>query len=368
MNRTLHILRICGATLALGNSLMCSTDSTSRLINQADSIVVAVVQSGRQVGTSVAFRLSIVRTIKGALRSGTTADISWTSPLRANKDLTGDYGLWFLRQAGTRRWTLLPAAPKMPYDAAYFPMPQTSEPTSIRTSFPPATVEDEAAVEFAAGLRASQGRFQFQHLAEGLLGINNSTIAPALYREMRASSDPEQRFVGLTGLLGKSDLSALAEIADNANLVPHLASRGLVLSAISARRDNDPAAVKCLTRIATFGDDGLASSAASALQYIHTRETLPALAQLLDSRDPNTREAAMRGLSRFVDNLPIATPERVLNGNALISQGPTPYRTSDTDRYSLSRRLLDPMNEAEYLQFWKSWWATMQGKVMATTP
>ena len=100
-----------------------------------------------------------------------------------------------------------------------------------------------------------------------------------------------------------------------------------------------------------------------ALDFIHTRDTLPFLAQALDGTDPNTRELAMQGLSRFVDNLPIQTQYNVTNGKALVAQGATPYRTADTDKYSLSRGSLGSANEAEYLQFWKSWWTAMKDEL-----
>jgi len=99
--------------------------------------------------------------------------------------------------------------------------------------------------------------------------------------------------------------------------------------------------------------------------YIHTRETLPFLAKLLDSSDATTREFAMRGLSRFVGNLPVATQQNIFSGKASLQQGPAPYRTPDTDRYSLATRSLAqaPEGEAAFLQFWKSWWALMKDKL-----
>ncbi len=71
-------------------------------------------------------------------------------------------------------------------------------------------------------------------------------------------------------------------------------------------------------------------------------------------------------LSCFVDNLPSITHYNVINGKSVQPQGPAPYRTAETDRYSLStRRLADAREpEAAFLQFWKSWWATMKDKIM----
>ena len=89
---------------------------------------------------------------------------------------------------------------------------------------------------------------------------------------------------------------------------------------------------------------------------IHTPASLPLLAELMDSSDPWVQDCGMRGLSRFVDGLPVTIPDNVPNFSNLVSQGPTAYRTSATDQYSLSRRGVPAGSEAEYLQFWKGWW------------
>lgn len=162
-----------------------------------------------------------------------------------------------------------------------------------------------------------------------------------------------------------ADISALAEIANDMHLIPGLEMLGFVLSAIEASRDADPNVIRYLGIIAWSPDVNLQRSVARALEFIHTRDTLSILGRLLDSTDPRTRESAMGGLSRFVYNLPIATVYNTLNGKALIPQGPQPYRTAETDRYSLSTRRLELAREAEYLQFWRSWWAAMKDKVMA---
>jgi hypothetical protein len=65
-----------------------------------------------------------------------------------------------------------------------------------------------------------------------------------------------------------------------------------------------------------------------------------------------------------VENLPIQRNEDVLNGKNLIVQGPTTYRTPETDKYSLSKRNLAGADDAEYIQFWKSWWASTKNQVM----
>jgi hypothetical protein len=44
-------------------------------------------------------------------------------------------------------------------------------------------------------------------------------------------------------------------------------------------------------------------------------------------------------------------------------QGPAPYRTPDTDRYWVGGGTPEKGKEAEYIQFWKGWWAKMRGEL-----
>lgn len=171
-------------------------------------------------------------------------------------------------------------------------------------------------------------------------------------------------FVGLIGAWNEGgDLSALGEIANSIDLVSKLHTRSIIGASLCGARDPRKDAVQYLGKIASATDMDMARCAVMALDFIHTQEALPFLAQALNSADPSSRGFAMQGLSRFVDNLPIQTAYNVTNGGALVAQSPTPYRTPETDKYSLSRGSLDSAKETEYLQFWKSWWTTIQGKV-----
>lgn len=351
-------------------SLDAERRAIDRLADKADAVVVGEVRSGQQTGTSVAFVLSVARTLKGDLRPGGAVSVSWVSPLKANKDLKGKYGLWFLRKASGTDWALQRVREGwVPLEFAYFPLPKGSTGASFITASRPVTVHDLLAVELTAGLQFCTDRSQCHDLAVALFDIGESTVTPELYRALRASGDTELRFLGLAGLLrsnyGSADISALAEIASNVDLIPGLEMRGFVLSAIEARRDSDPDVIRYLGIIASSPDVSVQRSVAWALKFIHTRDTLPILGRLLDSTDSGTRESAMTGFSRYVDNLPVATVYNTLNGKWLIPQGPAPYGTPETDTYSLSTRRLDQTREAEFLQFWRSWWATMRDRVMA---
>lgn len=354
-------------TATLLPTLRADKGETDRLADQADAVVVGELLSGQQSGRSLAFVLSVTRTIKGDLTPGATVNVSGSTRLSLTRSLRGHYGIWFLKKTGSQ-WRLLPVMPGAAALEAscYFPVSKASSPASVSTPSPPVTTSDRIAVELAAAIQSYTDPRQLFNLAYGLLGVRQSALVRDLYRALRAHPDPEIRFIGLTQSFGPDDdLLALAEMANNLDLIPKLHTSGMLVPSICGRRNADPRAIQHLGRIASSSNPNVQKCAAQALAYIHTRETLPILAQLLVSADAVTREYAMRGFSRFVDNLPIPTPHNILDGKDLIPQGPTPYRTPETDKYSLSTRSLGRADQTEYLLFWKSWWASVKDKLMA---
>lgn len=341
---------------------------TDLLADQSDAIVVARVQSGQQTGPAASMVLSISRLVKGDLSPGAVISVSATvasARTSATRTLTQMYGLWFLTRRNGQ-WISLPVIQggASLETAGYIPLLATTSPAAVSSLSPPVSSYDQIALELAAALQAYTDPSQIYPLALHLSGISASTTLPSLYSALRLSPDPETKFVGLAGLLGTGDqVSALAEIAANVDAAPRLHTRSLIAIQISGTRNPDPSVIQSLNKIASSTDPSMQRAAAMGLENIHSQAALPSLAQLLDSNDPVAREAAMSGLSRFVDSLPIQTTQNTLNGRGLLAQGPTPYRTPETDKYSLSRRPLSSANEAEYLQFWKSWWAAVKSKL-----
>ena len=338
---------------------------TDLLADQADAVVVGQVQSGQQNGHAVNVALSVVRALKGALTAGTVVSVAGTAGASVSRTLGGQYGLWFLKSASAG-WTFLPVSQGTATLEAsgYLPLLTTASPASLSVTATPSTVSDQIALELGAAVQGYHDPNTLFNLAWALSGIEGSTVSPVLFQTLRSSSDPEVRFIGLTGAWNlNGDLSALGDISNGAATVSKIHTSSLVRNSICGTRDPRASAIQYLGNIASLGDASLVRCAMMALDFIHTRDTLPFLAQALDGTDPNTRELAMQGLSRFVDNLPIQTQYNVTNGKALVAQGATPYRTADTDKYSLSRGSLGSANEAEYLQFWKSWWTAMKDEL-----
>jgi hypothetical protein len=356
--------------LVLTTIVLCparaETRDIDRLAQRADAIVIGQLEAGWQSGYSVWFDLSVVRSLKGSLAPGAAASVTWNSGLRAERQFKGNYGMWFLSQVSAGKWGLLGVLEgQYPFEGAYLPMSKNSNAASVTTGSPTASISDTIAVELVASMQVYTDYRQLIGLATGFYGIGDSAVLHSLYESLRANSDAELRFIGLTGLVREGDVSALAEVAANLDIVSKLHVHQIV-GTICNWRNPASVAIGYLAAIASSPDADLQRCAAEDLDFIHTADTLPLLAKLLDSTDPKTREYAIQGLSRFVDNLPIQTPQNVPNGAFLVAQGPTPYRTSDTDKYSLSRGWLEGGDEVPYLQFWKSWWSTMQGTLISS--
>lgn len=352
---------------AVALSVICTTmpGIAATLADQAAAVVVGEVASGRQIGNSAVFTITVARTLKGDVSPGAVLTVNAALQRPGDRDLAGTYGMWFLRQNGSQ-WLLLPAQNGL-FDTAYYPLSKTASPATITTNARPSTLNDQITAELAAALPTySTNALQFHVLAGNLLSAPDNPVTQEIFQSFRSNPDPEIKFIGLArSVRNKNDTSALAEIANNIDAAQRLKATFFVVPGLAGRLDMDPVAIGYLGKVASSSNPGLQRAAANALMYIHTRDTLPFLAKLLESNDATTREFAMRGLSRFVGNLPVTTQENTLSGRASLQQGPAPYRTPDTDRYSLATRSLDqtPDGEAAFLQFWKSWWALMKDKL-----
>jgi hypothetical protein len=336
---------------------------TDRIADGLDAVVIGEIISGQTTGNSANFVLAVGRTIKGSLLPNDHANVSWTSSVRQGGDFKGAYGMWFLRQAGPGQWNVM-----QPLNGfQYLPVSKTSSPSAIvlpsGVTAQPATVGDQMAAEMFAALQAHPDRPYIGALAQMFLASDGTPFVKAMYGVLRASPDPELKFTGLTGLLRQNDLTALAEIANNLNLIPSLAIGHLVLFAVGARQDSTPEAIQIFGKFAASQDTDLQFTGASALRVVHTRDTLPFLIPLLDSPRPETRHLAMVGLCSFVNNLPIPTQYNVPNGTASRPQGPTPYKTAETDRYCAGGIPPEKASAPEYVQFWKSWWTKTGNKL-----
>ena len=240
----------------------------------------------------------------------------------------------------------------------------------IPEGFPPATVAtvngviasplDLVLAELTDAMeRLDPWGLEFNWLVDNFHHMPPSPSLTAAYRRMSQSSKIQVKYFGLSGLF-QGDAASLERVPlDDATLsqLPPTV-RQATIGGIAGVRDPAPATISVLGRIATTQSlpVGIRNYAAEALAKIHTKDTLPYLAALLDSQDARLRNWAFAGFTRFVDNLPIEKPEMMTTMAWMKPQGPQPYRTADTDRHIASFGASTERN-AEYVSFWKAWWS-----------
>lgn len=351
------------AMLLLAVMLTCA-QASKRLPDKADAIVVGEVQSGHMNGTEVTFYLTVTRTIKGEIAKGAALSVSWDSRrYRGGGDVGVHFGLWYLQSSGQDRWTVLPPTEgPTSFSRIYIPLSKSDGPENRGSASKPSNVSQGIAEELSYAVEHSRDPDHLRRAAHGLFDISDEGIRMHTFQNLRMSGDLEVKFVGLTGLVMSKDIPALEQIAQNATVIPKLTTSDLVRGAIAQVRDGSSAAVQALGKISISNEAVVQRAAAESLCAIHTREALPFLGNMLESPDMQARELAMRGLSMFVENLPIVTLESIPSQRWRIRQGPARYRTPDTDRYAVAERPrgMDPAQEKEFLTFWKSWWNTMK--------
>ena len=163
----------------------------SSLTAQADAIVVGQIRSGQQYGNAVSFALTVVRSLKGTLAPGATATVSGSSQMRSHRDLTGLFGMWFLKSQAGGQWTVVQVSRMGPLEQTYFQLSSTASPSTVLAVPAPASLDDQIAIELAAGLRTHTDALQVHHLAGALIAAKDSAVTRSIFQSFRTSSDPE---------------------------------------------------------------------------------------------------------------------------------------------------------------------------------
>jgi len=338
------------------------------LPQQADAVVVGKIAQDQQNGATVGLMLLVDRVLKGSFAAGQTLNIMWggAPPSRAPGQPWGDYGIWFLQSVGSRNYQIVPVpASRRGLQDSCYRLPEGVPPPSTTTAG--ATAPSPGDLVLAELTNAAETfdahTSEFFLTAGAFFRMPPSPSLMGAYRQMSQSSNIQVKVLGLIGLLQQGDATALDQLPKDVQTLSSLALRGQVTGAISMVRDPSPVTVAALGSLATQSPGlGIQYSAAEALSKIHTKESLPYFALLLDSQDMKLRNWAFEGFSRFVMNLPVETPEMVTTMAWTKPQGPQPYRTTETDRHTGGFGTPEA-KQAEYVSFWKAWWSQMQDKI-----
>jgi hypothetical protein len=335
------------------------------LTQQADAIVVGKIAAG-QPGN---LQLLVDRNIKGSAAAGQILNVLSNAKLRrAAGQPWGDYGVWFLQSQQGGNWRIIPVLANRDFESGCYRLPEGVSPpklTMANGGMPSVLDLTLAELTNAAEIFDPYG-WEFDLLAENFRRMPVSPSLTAAYQRMSQSSKLVVRAMGISGLF-KGDAASLERIPlDSATLsqLP-VTVRGPMVNKIGSVRDPAPDTIAVLGRTATAESlvVGIRGKAAESLAMIHTKDTLPFLAILLDSPDAKLRNWAFVGFSEFVDNLPIERAEMIPTMAWMRPQGPQPYRTAETDQHVASTAVPNERHSEYASSFWKAWWSRMQSQI-----
>jgi len=96
---------------------------------------------------------------------------------------------------------------------------------------------------------------------------------------------------------------------------------------------------------------------------MHTQNTLPILAKLLDADTVDLRYEGVLGLASFANGLPMLTRTNVTGIEFAQPTSNSPFTTEDTLRHTPTEPAFR-QDEMKYVGFWKAWWAAHQSQLL----
>jgi hypothetical protein len=347
--RTIMMCRIVLAALlvpAFGFSA-----SIESLVGQADAVIIGVGSQPTKTGHIVTLRLLAERVLKGSVEPGTvlyldwdsgTDDVLWKTPPTL-------HGIWFLRSI-PGGWEIISAKPNQNKAVSnlLYPTSAAALPSALTYSENDA-IADKLILEI--GGVPENGPSAILQATSG----TNSPSVMRLFRYLAQSKSVDEKATGLAGLLERGDAAAVQQLENESKSLSASRAFGYVTSALGiAFRTTAPKSINALGRIATGQGQirELRLAASQALSAIHTRETLPYLALLLDDPNPMLVSCGVVGLSFFANGVGIQTVVGMPGLDHLNKRQPSGYRTSETERYLG----IDLARQPEYVDFWRRWW------------
>jgi len=340
-------------------------DSPEKLTAKSDAVVVGTVVSGTVSRDGAFFYLRVDRVLKGAVCKGQILATSRRHRDRVfgSSSIAGAHGLFFLAKEEAS-WRLVPVlSGHTPFPGTYYPLSKMSaKQASSETWIRGDSVIEKIVSELSASIDQCE-RGKFDHLVgEGLMRIEDKSLQRRVKNKLSPSNCAESNALAAALAVNTGEPGAWTQLAGHIHDIKNTQFIGIVLSLAHSCRGASPDDVRALGRLATSDIQGLNSSATRALEAIHTREAVPFLAELLSSPDAQIRLKAIRGLSMFVDSLPVMTADAAQSLAYLQPPGKGLYRTTETDRFSASRRLPAAEKAPSYVEFWKKWWESVKGE------
>jgi hypothetical protein len=351
--------------------------------NQADAIVLAKLQSMAADGNGgIDVRLQPTVTIKGGLPTLTiSAQLPPSALMAQNRSRpiqgpVGASGLWFLKEVSSGSYTVIPLLQGIyTENDSFLPVPEwwtPPEPSSLNSKL------YSALMAWYNSLSTASIKEDFAFLAN-FEPHNAPSEALAAAQQLMQSAAPERRAIGLAAAIQLGSDDALLRLAGEigtvrlspkfiriaAALQDSYQPRGTtstqaLLQLVSLHSDApglDLGIVRALGRFGqtSYTPPGGAGPAVQAGLGTPTKQTLPLIVAMLDSSDPKAQFAAASLIAQFAI---LANPDgEIIQGVSSTH----PFQSGDTLRYQPKAN--SDISVAEYVSFWKSWWAQNRAKL-----
>jgi hypothetical protein len=336
--------------------------SVIRLTADSDAIVAGSVEA-TAVNRTISAIIHPDRVFKGSIRLGSTVPVTWTLPEnpfgygKGGASHSRGHGIFFLRQTASGSWSILSATNgDVSWEDTYIPAPH-NVPQALRdvtsASLPrKASVLDHVLLEMVI---ATEAGAPVPYDLVGIFRESRSPVLAAAFRRFLSKQNPWLVSTGLRGSILSGDPASILSIRKRYAKLSSSEGWLPLLDEIKIYYLNTaPQAIQILGEIAiddTVGTD-LRIAVAAALARMHTRQSLPYLAQLLGDQNSTLRTMAVGGLSSFANNVPIGEHEP--------APGLWSYRTEATIAHSVFDEAAVNRQKAYYIGFWKDWWKQNQ--------
>jgi hypothetical protein len=357
------------ATVCLVNAEISSTIPLHMLVEQADFIAVGTVRNADLTDDGLQIQFAAERVMKGRAEIISSL-VSASMPTKRGEALppaTDDTGLIDAKRIkGSLALVFLKTLPNGQNEALRLvsegPLSQAELAVLSETNGEAVPyvetddVLDKVYWEFArAGVSGND--MALASLLESVATIARkprSTKAIGTYLSQASGADAAT--AGLQCLLLLGDVVALQAVLDQEETL-FSDDRGVQFSELikSFYMNRSGLALAVLgTAIKDARERDIPVGCAGALARIHSQETLPYLASMLDNDDPALVAYGVGGLAMFANGFPINSTLYQPSG------GSSAFRTPDTMTHSVMDERLISANRAYYVAFWKRWWTEHQ--------
>jgi hypothetical protein len=334
--------------------------SIFELISSADAVVVGTITNvvGQGNDENGTFVIVPTRTLAGELAAGPLQLVYSRLAIAPDEELQGKQALVFLqRDRASGTFLLLPVVSGSSGVPLQNQILVAERP--INVPLVPERAGDrpvQRVIKEVANIQAHSSRSRVPVSLVDLAPrrVEQDTLREVFMamRDRGGASDYSEATAGLVALGDIQGLKALEEALAAGRTDLQQAVESLIYY-----RDTSREGVEILAGwLDTSRPAWIRVAGASTLAQLHTPAAVEALGPALSDSDFQVRWRAIGGLAMFANNVPI--------GGVGPAPGPWPFRSDETIRFSInSEEVRD--REAQYLDFWMSWWREHEAAIKA---